>query len=90
MTHVNYRKVKDGCCSNPSNGAEWELFYYLSISIQISALNPPRHSSPQPYNPIPLYPVPRTLILISRQTKITTCKCLECKRTGETFGHQNA
>ncbi|KAJ8942841.1 hypothetical protein NQ318_022856 [Aromia moschata] len=32
---------------------------------------------------------PRTLILISRQTKITTCKCLECKRTAETFGHQN-
>ncbi|KAJ8950205.1 hypothetical protein NQ318_003196 [Aromia moschata] len=31
----------------------------------------------------------RTLILISRQTKITTCKCLECKRTAETFGHQN-
>ncbi|KAJ8955272.1 hypothetical protein NQ318_000300 [Aromia moschata] len=31
----------------------------------------------------------RTLILISRQTKITTCKWLECKRTAETFGHQN-
>ncbi|KAJ8940865.1 hypothetical protein NQ318_010177 [Aromia moschata] len=31
----------------------------------------------------------RTLILISRQTKITTCKSLECKRTAETFGHQN-
>ncbi|KAJ8944855.1 hypothetical protein NQ318_000224 [Aromia moschata] len=31
----------------------------------------------------------RTLILISRQTKITTCKFLECKRTAETFGHQN-
>ncbi|KAJ8961704.1 hypothetical protein NQ318_021304 [Aromia moschata] len=30
----------------------------------------------------------RTLILIFRQTKITTCKCLECKRTAETFGHQ--
>ncbi|KAJ8952981.1 hypothetical protein NQ318_015341 [Aromia moschata] len=31
----------------------------------------------------------RTLILISRQTKLTACKCLECKRTADTFGHQN-
>ncbi|KAJ8936657.1 hypothetical protein NQ318_020637 [Aromia moschata] len=41
-------------------------------------------------NPItPARTAERTLILISRQTKITTCKCLECKRTAETFGHQN-